>query len=92
MAGEVRDDNVETFLVLSRRCKSVAGAQDDLARAVSVLAIRMMEEAAEAGVVSPKRAKLAERIIAKVRDVLRRPTWWEPRRCYSPPAAPGNAR
>jgi len=91
LAGEVHEDNLERFLVLSRKCRQVAGAQDELARAMSVLAIRVMEEAVAAGVGSPERVKLAERIVAKVRAVLRRPTWWEPWRSYSPRRDPGNA-
>jgi hypothetical protein len=85
----VRPDNLERFKVLSRQCRQVAGSQDDLARELSVLTIRLMQEAAVMGVDSPERARLAEEIIGQCRGILRRPTWWEPRRYYLPKPDPG---
>jgi len=74
---------------LAGRCRSVAGTQDDLARALSIVAIRLTEEAAGLGVASPEHARLAEQVIARTRQVLRKPTWWEPRRAYWPKSDPG---
>ncbi len=74
---------------LGAKCRSVAGTQDDLARALSILGIRLAEEAAARSVASPAHAKLAEQVIARTRQVLRKPTWWEPRRQYWPKSDPG---
>ena len=74
---------------LGAKCRSVAGTQDDLARALSILGIRLTEEAAKGSVASPAHAKLAEQVIARTRQVLRKPTWWEPRRQYWPKSDPG---
>ncbi len=74
---------------LGAKCRSVAGTQDDLARAVSILGIQLMEEAAKRGMDSPAHAGLAEQVIARTRQVLRKPTWWEPRRQYWPKSDPG---
>jgi len=74
---------------LGAKCRSVAGTQDDVARAVSILGIQLTEEAAKRGVDSPAHARLAEEVIARARQVLRKPTWWEPRRQYWPKSDPG---
>lgn len=74
---------------LAAQCRSVAGTQDDLARELSVLTIRFLEEAAAVGAKSPAHVRLAEQLIAKCRAVLRRPTWWEPARLYIPKSDPG---
>ena len=76
---------------LGAKCRSVAGTQDDLARALSILGIRLTEQAARAGVASAAHAQLAEAVITKARQVLRKPTWWEPRRQYWPKSDPGEA-
>ena len=89
LSQKVRPTNAKRYAVLGRQCRSVAGSQDDLARELCVLTIRLMEEAARMGVDSPKRVKVAEEIIAKSRQVLRRPTWWEPRRYDFPKSNPG---
>ena len=77
------------YAPLGAKCRSVAGTQDDLARALSILGIQLAEEAAKRSVASPAHAKLAEEVIAKTRQVLRKPTWWEPRRQYWPKSDPG---
>jgi len=89
LANEVRPENGKQIKVLTMDCRKVAGAQDDLDRALSILTIRLTEEAAEFGIESPKRVKVAEAIIARARQVLRCPTWWEPYRCHSPKPNPG---
>ncbi|MHB1035288.1 MAG: hypothetical protein ACYC35_10845 [Pirellulales bacterium] len=88
-AGEVQLGNNKKFEKLAAQCRSVAGSQDDLARDLSVLAIRLTEEAARMGVQSPEHVQLAEAVIAKTKQVLRKPTWWEPRRQYWPKSDPG---
>lgn len=89
MAQQVRPDNSRRYKALAHRCRVVAGSQDDLARQLSVLAIRLMQQAAEIAVDSPQQARLAEQIITRCRHVLRRPTWWEPSRYYFPKSNPG---
>ncbi len=74
---------------LTQQCRSVAGTQDDMARNLSVVTIRLMEEAARMGTASPEHVRVAEQIIAKCRTVLRQPTWWEPYRRYLPKSNPG---
>jgi hypothetical protein len=76
--------NKKTFLKLSEQCRSVAGTQDDLARDLSVLVIRLSEQAARIGVQSPQHVQLAEEVIVKSRQMLRKPTWWEPVRRSAP--------
>ena len=39
---------------------------------------------------SPEHAKMAEEVIVKARQVLRKPTWWEPTRRFQPKSDPGN--
>ncbi len=90
MTSKVAPGNAKRYSVLAGKCRSVAGTQDDLARTTSILAIRMMEAAAAAGVASPRHVRLAEQIIARTRQVLRRPSWWEPRRVHVPRRDPGN--
>jgi len=89
LAGEVRKENIKEVEKLAHQCRRVAGAQDSVARNLSILVIRMTEQAARLGIDSPKHSKLAQQIIAKARGVLRHPTWWEPRRCYIPKSDPG---
>jgi hypothetical protein len=89
LAAEVKPGNKKRYEKLGAQCRSVAGTQDDLARALSVLAIRLTEQAARQGVPSPQHARLAEEVIAKTRQVLRAPTWWEPCRRYEPKSDPG---
>jgi hypothetical protein len=90
LAAEVRPQNLERYKVLSRQCRQVAGGQDDLARELSILVIRLTQQSAVMGVGSPQQVRLAEEIIAESRQVLRLPTWWEPRRCYLPKPDPGS--
>lgn len=52
--------------------------------------IRLTEQAARIGVQSPQHAKLAEDVIVKARQLLRKPTWWEPTRRFTPKSDPGN--
>jgi len=87
--AEVRPENLATVKKMGQQCRSVAGTQDDLDRDLSILAIRVMEEAAAVGVKSPAHVRLAEQVIARTRAVLRRPTWWEPSRIYLPKSDPG---
>ena len=49
LAAEVRPGNNKKYEKLASQCRSVAGSQDDLARDLSVLAIRLSQEAAQAG-------------------------------------------
>ena len=80
LAREVRPGNNKKFDAVAEKCRSVSGSQDDLARNLSVLAIRLTEKAAQEAVYSPEHARLAQEIIARTRQVLRRPTAWEPHR------------
>ena len=89
-AEDDRPDGKKTFGKLGGQCRSVAGTQDDLARALSILVIRLTEQAARLGVQSPQHAQIAEEIIVKARQVLRKPTWWEPTRRFTPKSDPGN--
>ncbi len=89
-ADEVRPGNKKNYGKLADQCRSVAGTQDDLARTLSVLVIRLTEQAARLAVESPEHAKMAEEVIVKARQVLRKPTWWEPTRRLQPKSDPGN--
>ncbi len=89
-AEEARRGNRKTFAKLGGQCRSVAGTQDDLARTLSIQVIRLTEQAARIGVQSPQHAKLAEDVIVKARQLLRKPTWWEPTRRFTPKSDPGN--
>jgi hypothetical protein len=89
-AVDNRSDGKKTFGKLGGQCRSVAGTQDDLARALSIQVIRLTEQAARLGVSSPQHARLAEEVIVKARQVLRKPTWWEPTRRFAPKSDPGN--
>jgi len=89
-ADEVRPGNKKTFANLGGQCRSVAGTQDDLARALSIQVIRLTEQAARIAMQSPQHAKLAEEVIVKARQLLRKPTWWEPTRRFVPKSDPGN--
>ncbi len=82
-------DNLARVKTLTQQCRTVAGTQDDIARDLSVLTIRLMEAAARMGTASPERVHLAEQLIAKSRAILRQPTWWEPCRRYTPKSNPG---
>lgn len=75
---------------LGNKCRGIASTQDEITRDVSVLAIRLTEQAAELGQASKKRVKLAEQIISDARQVMRRATWWEPTRIYLPKCDPGS--
>jgi len=75
---------------LANRCAGLAGNQDEITRDVSVLAIRLTEQAAELGQASKKRVRLAEQIITQSRQVMRCATWWEPTRIYLPKCDPGS--
>lgn len=88
-AVQVRPGNNKRYEKLAAQCRSVAGTQDDLARALSILAIRLTQEAAQMGMESPEHARLAEEVIQQARQVIRKPTWWEPRREYLPKSDPG---
>ncbi|MDD4786448.1 MAG: hypothetical protein PHO07_04675 [Pirellulales bacterium] len=87
-AGD-REENLALAKKLTQKCRSVAGTQDDLARNLSVAAIRLMEEAAWMGARSPDHVRVAERMIDDCRGILRKPTWWEPCRKYLPKSNPG---
>jgi len=52
--------------------------------------IRLTEQAARVGVQSPQHARMAEEVIVKARQLLRKPTWWEPTRRFVPKSDPGN--
>jgi hypothetical protein len=82
-------DSAKAYGKLGGQCRSVAGSQDDLCRDLSVRVLRIAEEAARLGVQSPRHVRLAEDVIARGRRVLRKPTWWEPRRHYLPKSDPG---
>lgn len=87
-----KQQNLATVKALTQKCRSVAGAQDDMARNLSVVTIRLMEEAARMGTTSPEHVRVAEQIIAHCRKILRQPTWWEPCRKYVPKSNPGAPR
>jgi hypothetical protein len=89
LAAEVRPGNNKKYEKLASQCRSVAGSQDDLARDLSVLAIRLSQEAARQGAESPEQVRLAEQVIARTKQVLRKPTWWEPCRQYLTKSDPG---
>ena len=89
LAREVRPGNNKTFDAVAEKCRGVSQAQDDLARDLSILAIRFMEKAAQESIHSPEHAKLAEEVIARTRQVLRKPTVWEPRRYHRLQIDPG---
>ncbi len=88
-AAQGGPDNLPLVKTLTQQCRSVAGTQDDIARDLSVLTIRLMEEAARMGTASPESVRLAEQLITRSRAILRQPTWWEPCRRYSPKSNPG---
>ena len=77
-ADEVGGDNAKSYGKLAERCRSVAGTQDDLARDLSIRVIRLTEQAARIAVQSPQHAQMAAEVIVKARQLLRKPTWWEP--------------
>jgi hypothetical protein len=52
--------------------------------------IRLTEQAARIGIQSPQHAGLAQEVIVKARQLLRKPTWWEPTRRFVPKLDPGN--
>lgn len=81
--------SLDTVKALTRKCRSVAGTQDDMARNLSVVTIRLMEEAARMGTASPQHVRVAEQIIQRCRRILRQPSWWEPCRRYIPKSNPG---
>ena len=81
--------SLDTVKALTRNCRSVAGTQDDMARNLSVVTIRLMEEAARMGTASPQHVRVAEQIIQRCRKTLRQPSWWEPCRRYIPKSNPG---
>ncbi len=81
--------SVAAVKALTRQCRQVAGTQDDMARNLSIVTIRLKEEAARMGTASPQHVRLAEQIIVRCRRILRQPTWWEPCRKYLPKANPG---
>ncbi len=87
---EARPANKRTYGKLAGQCRSVAGTQDDLARDLSVQVIRLTEQAARIAEQSPEHASLAAEVILKARQVLRKPTWWEPTRRFVPKSDPGN--
>jgi len=89
LTNKVRKENSEQCKALGHKCRKVAAAQDDLTRDLAILTIRLMEEAAELAVESPKRVTLAQEIIAKARQTLRDPTCMEPRRDYELKPDPG---
>ncbi|MHB8900254.1 MAG: hypothetical protein ACYC6Y_16005 [Thermoguttaceae bacterium] len=81
--------SLATVKALTQQCRSVAGTQDDMARNLCVVTIRLMEEAARMGTASPEHVRVAQQVIAHSRAVLRQPTWWEPCRRYLPKSNPG---
>ncbi len=85
-----RPANKKTYAKLAGQCRSVAGTQDDLARDLSIQVIRLTEQAARISVQSPQHALMAEEVILKARQLLRKPTWWEPARRFAPKLDPGN--
>lgn len=89
LARQVRPANKTQYEAFARKCRSVAGAQDDQTRELCLLTIQLMEQAAALGVHSADQIKLTETILSRSRQVLRRPTWWEPRRNTTPRSDPG---
>ncbi len=89
LVGEARDGDLAKVKKITQQCRSVAGTQDDMARDLSILTIQLMEEATRMGSASPQHVRLAEQLITRSRAVLRKPTWWEPRRKYEPKSNPG---
>jgi len=89
LARQVQPTNKTRYKTLARQCRSVAGTQDDQTRELCLMTIQLMERAAALGVHSPDQVKLTESILARSRQVLRRPTWWEPRRNTTPKSNPG---
>ena len=81
--------SLATAKALTQKCRSVAGTQDDMARNLSVVTMRLMEEAARMGTADPQHVRVADQIIARCRNILRQPTWWEPCRRYIPKSNPG---
>ncbi len=84
-----RQQGLATVKDLTQKCRSVAGTQDDMARDLCVVTIRLMQEGARMGTGSSEHVRVAEQIIARCRQVLRQPTWWEPSRKYMPKSNPG---
>ncbi len=84
-----KQESLAAVKALTQKCRSVAGTQDDMARNLSVVTIRLMEEAARMGTASPEHVRVAEQIIDRCRQILRQPTWWEPCRKYLPKSNPG---
>ena len=89
LAADSGEKNLAIVKQLTEQCRSVAGTQDDLARNLSVVTIRLMEEAARLGTASPHHVRIAEQMIVRCRSILRQPTWWEPCRKYLPRGNPG---
>ena len=89
LAADPGTKNLAAVKELTQQCRSVAGTQDDLARNLSVVTIRLMEEAARLGTASPQHVRVAQQMIARCRQILRKPTWWEPCRKYLPKSNPG---
>jgi len=89
LTPDAEKKNLATVKALTQKCRSVAGTQDDMARNLCVVTIRLMEEAARMGTASPQHVRLAEQIIARCRGIIRQPTWWEPCRKYLPKSNPG---
>ena len=89
LTADVGEDTLVRVKALTQKCRSVAGTQDDLARDLSILTIRLTEQAARMGTWSPQHVRLAEQILVRSRAILRQPTWWEPCRKYMPKSNPG---
>jgi hypothetical protein len=89
LTPDEKQQSLATVKALTQKCRSVAGTQDEMARTLSIVTIRIMEEAARMGTASPHHVRVAEQIIARCRTILRQPTWWEPCRRYMPRSNPG---
>jgi len=89
LAGGVKPSNRQVYRKLAEKCRSVAGSQDELARELCILTIRLMEKTAASGTDSPEQVRLVEEILARSRKILRHPTWWEAGRYENPSNAPG---
>ena len=59
LAADDGRDNLAAVKELTQQCRNVAGTQDDMARNLSVVTIRLMEEAARMGTASPQHVRIA---------------------------------
>lgn len=89
LARQARPGNNRAFDAVAEKCRSVAGGQDDLVRDLNLAAIRLAQQAAQEAIHSADHARLAQEVIDRTRQVLRRPTVLEPRRYHALQVDPG---